>query len=330
MFRTPSGEDVFIVDTHVHLWDASPANWRNATYAEGWINCFYDYHRNLSPPEYVWPLELYQKYGDERMAADLFDKGYVDVGILQPTYLKDFYTNGFNTVDSQAFLPEKYPGRFILNGRFDPRDGDEGLKSFEEEVQRHNLKGVKLYTAEWQGDSRGWRLDDPAARPYFDKCAELGVVNIHVHKGPTIWPLTRDAFDVSDVDGVATDYRDAGLRFIVEHCGLPRLEDFCWIAVQEPNVYAGLAVVMPFIHARPYYFAEVLAELLWWVGEDRMMWSSDYALWEPKWLVERFWEFELPDEVKEKSGVELTEDAKKKILGLNAAKLYDLPVPAVA
>ena len=62
-------------------------------------------------------------------------------------------------------------------------------------------------------------------------------------------------------------YRDAGLRFIVEHCGLPRLEDFCWIAAQEPNVYGGLAVVMPFIHARPRYFAEVLSELLWWLDD---------------------------------------------------------------
>ncbi|MGH8874442.1 MAG: amidohydrolase family protein, partial [Acidimicrobiia bacterium] len=263
MYRTPSGEDVFIVDGHVHLWDASPANWKDKVNAEGWINCFYDYHRNLSPPELVWPLELYQRYGDERMAIDLFEKGHVDVGILQPTYLKDFYTDGFNTVDQQAFLVDKYPGRFILNGRFDPRDGKEGLAKFRDEVQHHNMKGIKLYTAEWKDDSKGWKLDDPGARPFFDACAELGAVNIHVHKGPTIWPLNKDAFDVADVDKVATEYRDAGLRFIVEHCGLPRLEDFCWMAVQEPNVYAGLAVVMPFMHAKPYYFAEVVAELLW-------------------------------------------------------------------
>ena len=69
-------------------------------------------------------------------------------------------------------------------------------------------------------------------------------MNIHIHKGPTIWPFNRDAFDVADVDEVATLYRDAGLRFIVEHCGIPRIEDFCWIAAQEPNVYGGLAVVM--------------------------------------------------------------------------------------
>ena len=80
-------------------------------------------------------------------------------------------------------------------------------------------------------------------KPFFDKCVELGIKNIHVHKGPTIWPLDKDAFDVSDVDHVATEY-NGRLNFIVEHTGLPRIEDFCFMATQEPNVYAGLAVVI--------------------------------------------------------------------------------------
>jgi predicted TIM-barrel fold metal-dependent hydrolase len=322
-----NGEDIFVVDGHVHFWDASPANWRNPKYAEGWINCFYDYHRNLSPAEYVWTLEEYRKYPEERMMRDLFEEGYVDIAIFLPTALKDFYINGFNTLEQDAVLKQKHPERFVLCGRWDPRDEAEGLATFEEEVKRYGLKGVKLYTAEWKGDSKGWKLTDPWSRRYLDKCAELGVVNIHVHKGPTIWPLNRDAFDVSDVDEVATIYRDE-LRFIVEHCGLPRLEDFCWIATQEPNVYGGLAVVMPFIHAKPRYFAEVISELLWWLGEDRLLFASDYALWSPKWLIERFMAFELPEDIKEQKGVDLTLEAKRKILGLNAARLYELPVPA--
>lgn len=325
-----NGESIFVVDSHVHFWDASPENYADERYGDGWIRCFYDYHRNLSPEEYVWPLELYQKYPEDRMMRDLFEEGYVDVAIFLSTDLREFYKTGFNPIERNAILKEKYPDRFILVGRWDPRDEEEGLKRFEEEVRRYGIKGVKLYTAEWKGDSKGWKLTDPWARRYLDKCVELGVVNIHVHKGPTIWPLNKDAFDVHDVDHVATEYLDAGLRFIVEHCGLPRVEDFCWIAVQEPNVYGGLAVVMPFIHARPRYFAEVLAELLWWVGQDRLLFASDYALWHPKWIVEKFMAFELPEDIKEQVGVDLTLDVKKKILGLNAARLYDIPVPAGA
>ena len=95
-----------------------------------------------------------------------------------------------------------------------------------------------------------------------------------------------------DVDYAATDFQD--LNWIVEHCGLPRLDDFCWIAVQETNVYGGLAVALPFIHSRPRYFAEVIAELLFWVGPDKILFGSDYAIWTPRWLVEKFWAFELP------------------------------------
>jgi predicted TIM-barrel fold metal-dependent hydrolase len=324
-----NGEAIFVVDSHVHFWDGSPENIRNR-YGQGWLDCFYDYHKNLSPPEYVWSKDLYAKYPEERMMRDLFEEGYVDVAIFQPTYLKDFFKNGWNTIEQNGILKEKYPDKFILNGAWDPRDGEAGLRYFEEIVRRYQIKGVKLYTAEWKGDSKGWSLKDDWARRYLDKCAELGVVNIHVHKGPTIWPFNRDAFDVADVDDVATTYRDVGLRFIVEHCGLPRLEDFCWIATQEPNVYGGLAVVMPFIHARPRYFAQVLAELLWWLGEDRLLFSSDYALWSPRWIVEKFIAFDFPDDIKEQYGVNLTLEAKKKILGLNAAKLYDIPVPSGA
>ena len=143
--------------------------------------------------------------------------------------------------------------------------------------------------------SRGWKLTDPEAVPFLDKCVELGIKNIHVHKGPTIWPLDKDAFDVSDIDHVATDYQD--LNFIVEHVGLPRIEDFCFMATQERNVYAGLAVVIGgLMHARPKFFAKVMGELLFWVGEDKMLFGSDYAIWEPKWQVEGFVDWEMPDD----------------------------------
>ena len=286
-----NGDRYFVVDGHIHFWDASPENQANK-YGEGFINCFYDYHRNLSPEEYVWPLEKFQRYSEDDLMRDLFEVGSVDVAIFQPTYLTDFYTNGFNTTEQDAVLAEKHPDKFVLNGWFDPRDEERGLEEFQALAERYRLKGVKLYTAEWKGDSRGWKLSDDWALRYLHKARELGVRNIHVHKGPTIWPLNRDSFDVHDVDDAATAFPD--LNFIVEHCGLPRLEDFCWIGVQEPNLYGGLAVAAPFIHTRPRYFAQVIGELLYWLGEDRIVWASDYAIWQPKWLLEQFADFQMP------------------------------------
>jgi predicted TIM-barrel fold metal-dependent hydrolase len=324
MYRAPDGTQYYVVDGHVHFWDASPANQKNV-YGKGFIDCFYAYHKNLSPPEWVWPEDKFQKYDEASMMRDLFEEGYVDKAIFLPTYLYDFYNKGFNTTEQDAPLRDKYPDRFVLNGSFEPRDGEAALRYIEHLATTYGIQGVKLYTAEWHGASKGWKLTDPEARACLAKCQELGIKNIHVHKGPTIWPLNRDAFDVADVDDAATSFPE--LNFIIEHCGLPRLEDFCWIATQEPNVYAGLAVAIPFIHSRPRYFAQIISELLFWVGEDKISFASDYAIWSPKWIIEKFVDFELPEDIRQETGVDLTTEAKKKILGLNLARLYGLEVP---
>ncbi len=174
--------------------------------------------------------------------------------------------------------------------------------------------------------TRGWRLNDPWAYKYLSLAQELGIKNVHVHKGPTVYPLSADAFDVHDVDYAATDFPE--LNFIVEHVGLPRLDDFCWIAAQESNVYAGLSVAMAFVHLRPRYFAEIMANLLFWLGPDKLCFGSDYAIWSPKWLIEKFMAFELPEDLKQEYHVDLTVDIKRKILGENAARLYGIDIPA--
>ncbi|PSQ09744.1 amidohydrolase, partial [Halobacteriales archaeon QS_7_68_65] len=250
----------------------------------------------------------------------------VDMGIFQPTYLTDFYKEGFNTIDDNARLAEQYPERFVVNGRFDPREGEAGKRELRRQKEEYDVQGVKLYTAEWNGDSKGWRLDSEAAFEYLEKCAELGITNIHAHKGPTIRPLNRDAFDVADVDDAATSFPE--LDFIVEHVGFPRFDDFAHIATQETNVYGGLAVVAPMALARPRKFGEIMGELLYWVGEDNLLFGSDYALWEPEWVVEAVMNAELTDDQRDEYGLEFTTEAKKKVMGENAADLYDIDIEA--
>jgi predicted TIM-barrel fold metal-dependent hydrolase len=320
---TKDGENYFIVDAHVALWDARPENQRNI-HGKQFIDCFYDYHRNLSPESESWSYDEFLYQGGDRLMKDLFVDGHVDHAIFQPAALPAFYNNGFGQVEEAFALASAHPDKLTYNHCWDPRFEEAGLKQLREDAKRFGLKGAKLYTAEWHGSSRGWKLDDPWSYRYLEAAQELGVKNIHIHKGPTIRPLDRDAFDVADVDKVATDFTE--LNFVVEHCGLPRLEDFCWIATQEPNVHAGLAVAMPFIHTRPKYFGQIIGELLYWLGEDRIQFSSDYAIWTPRWLVERFVDFQIPEELSEYAP--LTLEQKKKILGLNAAAMYDIPVPA--
>jgi hypothetical protein len=282
----------------------------------------------LGPPETHWPIEKFMKYSEADFVKDVFEDGGVDVGVFQSTYLLEWYKTGFNTVEANAKMAAKHPGRLITNGRWDPREGEAGLQRLEEDAKRYNLQGVKLYTAEWYQGSRGWRLDDEQSKPFLEKCNELGIRNIHVHKGPTIWPLDKDAFDPRDVDIAATSNPE--LNFIIEHVGLPRIEDFCFMATQEPNVYAGLSVVVGgLMFARPRFFATVMGELLFWVGEDKMLFGSDYGIWEPKWQIDGFidWDYPAADHEEFSDYPRLNGDGKRKILGLNAAALYGIEVP---
>ena len=81
------------------------------------------------------------------------------------------------------------------------------------------------------------------------------------------------------------------------------------------------------MHARPKMFARVMGELLFFLGEDRLIFGSDYAIWEPRWQIEGLVDWDYPsDEFSDYPRVNAT--TKKKILGLNAARLYGLDVPA--
>ena len=61
-----NGEKYFVVDAHIALWDARAANQKNI-HGKQFIDCFYDYHRNLSPQSELWSYEDYLYQGSERL-----------------------------------------------------------------------------------------------------------------------------------------------------------------------------------------------------------------------------------------------------------------------
>jgi uncharacterized protein len=116
---TKDGESYWVVDGHTHMWDASPANWVEGQeeYAKGWIECFHAY-QSLGPADTHWTLEHFEKYSEDDFMKDVFEDGYVDVAIFQPTYLTEWYKNGFNTTETNSEFGLKHPGKFLLNTRW--------------------------------------------------------------------------------------------------------------------------------------------------------------------------------------------------------------------
>jgi len=95
-----------------------------------------------------------------------------------------------------------------------------------------------------------------------------------------------------------------------------------------PNFYAELGTTMAsMIVTFPTVWAHLIGQLLYYMGENNIVFGSD-SMWYggPQWQIEALWRFQIPESIAEKWNYpELTKTAKRKILGLNSARLYGLP-----
>ncbi len=76
----------------------------------------------------------------------------------------------------------------------------------------------------------------------------------------------------------------------------------------------------------PTLWAHIIGQLLKFKGEDQIVFGSD-SLWygTPQWQLEAFWRFQIPDQIRHKWHYpEVSDGAKRKILGRNSARLYGL------
>jgi uncharacterized protein len=207
---------------------------------------------------------------------------------------------------------------------------------------------------------RQWRHDDEeVAYPTFElieknyrklKSKKPGFNNICVHKGLAPGPPDPVRGHPGDLPKAAKDWPN--LNFITYHaCIQPAM--FLYDSLQEvrsgktregvPDIswtteYAVLAAPFKNIYAEigttwassvvtfPTVAAHILGQLMKFMGPDRILFGSD-SVWygSPQWQIDAFWRFQIPEEMRKKYGYpELTQDAKRKILGLNSAKLYGI------
>jgi len=318
----------FVFDCHTGFWDASQENCKNR-FGEAFIETFYAFHNGFNPagqPQWTMDYEKqFRKTDPDWYLDQMFVQGAADMSILSTQVLMDFYHSGFVRPERNKEMAARAPQRIIPLGGVDPR-APNALEEVERQVTELGMKGFKWYTAEWRGESRGWRANDPVVFPLYEKCIELGITNMHFHKGPAVEPLALDRFDVRDLDEPSTLYPE--LNFIVDHVGLPRLDDFCWISARSPNLYASLAVALAFVHNRPRFFANVMANLLFWLGPDRVCYGTDFPIWYPHWQLDDLSTFSLPADLEDEYGVSLTDETLGKILGGNMARLYGIDVEA--
>lgn len=241
-------------------------------------------------------------------------------------------------------------GRVLLHDVIAPNFGDLSMRldEMERTADTGEVAAFKVYTA-WGPGGVGYSLDDPAIGvPVVDKARDLGVKILCGHKGLPLLEFDRTRNDPGDLVGVASRHPD--MDVVVYHSAYERDTterafdpvagragvDSLVRAVQEhgigpnQNVWAELGTTWREVLSRPDEAAHVLGKLLVHIGEDRILWGTD-AVWfgSPQPQIMAFRAFQITPEYQERFGYPaLTDEVKAKILGLNAARLFEIDVEA--
>ena len=103
--------------------------------------------------------------------------------------------------------------------------------------------------------------------------------------------------------------------------------EFAFIARPFKNVYAEIGTTFAScVITFPTVCAHLLGQWMKYMGEDRILFGSDSVHYgSPQWQIDALWRFEIPDAIRRRWNYpELTQAAKRKILGQNSARLYGL------
>lgn len=205
---------------------------------------------------------------------------------------------------------------------------------------------------------RQWRHDDEeVAYPTFElieknyrkiKDKKPGFNNICVHKGLAPGPPDPMIGHPGDMPKAAKDWPN--LNFITYHAciqpamflydslqevksgklrqGVPDISwttEYAILVAPFKNTYAEIGTTWASsVVTFPTVAAHIMGQLMKFMGPDRIVFGSD-SVWygSPQWQIDAFWRFQIPEAMRKKYGYpELTEAAKRKILGLNSARLY--------
>ncbi|MCA3132591.1 MAG: amidohydrolase family protein [Betaproteobacteria bacterium] len=203
-----------------------------------------------------------------------------------------------------------------------------------------------------------WRLDDEKlVYPFYEKAVKAGITTICVHKGllprdyEQSWKGIWEYATVADLPKAAKDWPQ--LNFVIYHSALrplleqPELElaefestgwirwstDLARIPAEHGvnNVFAeiGSSFANSAV-ANPRFCAAFLGQLVNEMGVDRVLWGTD-SVWygSPQWQIEALRRLEIPEDMARRHGWKTRlggadSDVKRRIFGLNAARLYGI------
>jgi hypothetical protein len=255
------------------------------------------------------------------------------------------FSDAVGTQQFAAQLTRGGASRVLVHNVIAPNFGDlhQRLDGMEATAATGRVAAFKVYTA-WGPGRRGFALDDPAiGLPVVQKAHDLGVKVVVGHKGLPLVDFDLSHNGPEDMVAVSRVFPD--MQFVVFHAnwdsnhtegpynaaapvGIDRLLAALDSHHVSPNsnVWVDIAAVWRNLLSRPQQAAHVLGKLLSRVGEDRVLWGTD-SVWygAPQPQIMAFRAFQITTEYQDRYRYPaLTDDLKRKVFGLNAARLFGI------
>ena len=172
------------------------------------------------------------------------------------------------------------------------------MDNIDEEIDRIislGLKGIKLHP-----DTQGFNADCENAFKIYEKIQ--GRLPLLIHAGDYRYDFSHPSRIANIVDTFPN------LTVVAAHLGGWSIFEQAVPFMKDLKCYMDISSVMPFIPE------EKVSELINLYGADRLMFGSDFPMWNPAKEYESFMKFDLTDEQREK------------ILWRNAAKVFDIDI----
>jgi len=246
--------------------------------------------------------------------------------------------------------------RVIAHGTMSPELGAQGIDAMRAQAETLKIEAWKGYPGQPLGpNGAGWWMDDEkVGYPALELSRKLKIRNICAHKGLPAPGFSAEHCHPKDIMKAAIDFPD--LNFLVYHAGfrgideellkamesgfttsaaVPWVTELCEWKKKNPkvqNVYMELGATFGMtVITFPLLTAHMLGMMIRAFGADHVLWGTDSIWWgSPQWQIEAFKRLEMPEPLAKRFGyAPLTVDVKRRILGLNAARVYGVDPAAL-
>lgn len=339
------GGDEFIFDVQTHCVEPS-GRWAQGPDGERWARTL----RQVFGQASKCTGGGFDCYSAQTLAREVFLDSDTDAAVVSALWGQPNPTPVDYAAEAREIIASigGEGARAMIHGGVFPQEPG-AMEVMDEMAQRHRVDAWKLYP-QYGANGRGIFLDrsDHADR-FFERARALDVKIVAVHKGVPLPGLDYDYSSPRDMGPAAAANPD--FDFLVYHGGfeggkvegpynpdnpqgvdrLIKSHQDAGLRRNRGNLYAETGSLWRYFMTRPDEAAHVIGKLLKYFGEERIIWGTD-SIWygSPQDQIQAFRAFRISQEFQERYGYPpLTDAARRRIFGLNGARVYGLDVAAL-